>query len=286
VAAGVTGDSGALVPVQPEGGVPVPQPTDVPAPSHARRHVLQMPHRFRFYAVYGLLAIALGAAAAGVVVFASRSINPAPPWSTWRPSGGGLGAAQQIGAHVAGLYRLPSGRQLVDVIAKAPTVTPQKNLTLPISYIALRGPQGKVDQDIPISSTDSVMFSLCGLGSSCSIATGTPSLARGRLVRREILELALYTFKYASGINNVIAYLPPPAGSAPTYLVYLQKSDLAAELKVPLAETLREKTPLPNTIPASEVQLVDSTTNAHIFSFGFAPSQQGDAILVLDPLPA
>ena len=51
---------------------------------------------------------------------------------------------------------------------------------------------------------------LCGLGSECSIATGTRDRARERLVRREALELALYTFKYVPSVNAVIAYMPPP----------------------------------------------------------------------------
>jgi hypothetical protein len=290
VATDVTGDAGALVPIT-EGAPPAVQPEagateSTPADDHSRTHALQMPHRSRFLVVYGLLAVALGAAAAGVVVFASRAIHPAPVWSAWRPHGGGLGAAREIGDHVAGAYRLPSGKQLVDVITKAPSVSPANNTSIPIHYVAVRGAKGKVDQIIPISPSNSVMFSLCGLGPSCSIATGTASVARGRLVRREVLELALYTFKYVSGIDNVIAFMPPKPGSAPQYVVYLQRPDLTTELRVPLVDTLRSKTPLPNTIPAREVNIVDSTTESRIYSFSLSQAQQGDAILVLAPLPA
>jgi hypothetical protein len=291
VAADVTGDGGALVPIQPEGSTAAGQPEIVspgpkPAAEHSRAHALHMPHRSRFVVVYGLLAAALGVAAAGVVVFAGRAIHPAPPWSAWRPHGGGLGAAREIGDHVASSYRLPSGKQLVDVITKAPSVSPASNTSIPIHYVALRGsPKGKVDEIIPISQSDSVMFSLCGLGPACAIATGTASVARGRLVRREILELALYTFRY-SGIDNVIAFMPPKTGSQPQYVVYLRRPDLAEQLHVPLVDTLRSKTPLPNTIPAREVNVVDSTTESRLYSFSLSQAQQGDAILVLDPLPA
>ncbi len=293
MAADVTGEGGALVPVEPAGAaVPAAQP-EAAAPTPAApaadssRHMLQMPHRYRFFVVYGILALALGAAAAGVAIFASRSISPAPKWSAWRPSGGGLGAERQIADHVAPGYRLPSGAQLVDVIAKAPSVTPGKQ-TIPIHYVAIRGTKGAVTPDhiFGVSSSDSVMYSLCGLGTNCSIATGTPSVARGRLVRREILELALYTFKYVGGVQNVVAFMPPQPGSTPQYVVYLRKADLTNELRVPLADTLRSKTPLPNTIPAHEVQLVDATTNSRVYSFSLAQGQQGDAILVLAPLPA
>jgi hypothetical protein len=278
VAADVTGEAGALLPPQP-GTDLVHEPGSPPAQRRPR------PHQLRFLVVYGLLALALGAGVAGAVVFASRSVNPAPAWSAWKPSGGGLGAARQIADHLAPTYRLPGGQQIVDVIAKAPSVSPGKQ-TIPIHYLAVRGTGGAGDQIFDVSSSNSVMFSLCGLGPSCSLATGTASVARGRLVRREILELALYTFRYVHGIDNVIAFMPPKPGSAPQYVVYLRRADLAPQLGEPLVRTLTPKTPLPNTIPAREVRAVDATTETRVFSFSLSQAQQGDAILVLAPLPA
>jgi len=217
-------------------------------------------------------------------VFASRSISPAPAWSAWRPHGGGQGAAKEIASRVGGEYRLPGGNQLVDVIAKAPSVSPGKT-TVPIRYVAVVT-HGKQYDTFDVSPTTSVMYSLCGLGPACAIASGTPSVARGRLVRREILELALYTFKYIPGMQSVIAFMPPAAGTQPKYVVYLQKSDLSQELKVPLADTLQSKTPLPNTIPAREVRLVDAVTDPKYFSYTLSQTQLGDAVLVLAPLAA
>jgi hypothetical protein len=104
------------------------------------------------------------------------------------------------------------------------------------------------------------MYSMCGLGTSCEIASGTPSVERGRLVRREILELALYTFKYAHGIQNVIALMPTTPGKTAKYVVYLRKSDLDAKLKQPLDTTLGKTVPLAKAIPTREVHLIDSTT--------------------------
>jgi hypothetical protein len=278
LAADVTGTSGAL-PAQPESGT-VYEPT--PPPPSAREI---WPHRHRFLAVYALLGVALGLGVAGIAVFANRSINPGPKWSSWQPHGGGLGAAHEIADHVAPLYRLSSGKQLVDVIAKEPSVS-SANQTIPVHYVAIRAKKASADQIFPVSPSDSIMFSLCGLGQYCSIASGTASVARGRLVRREILELALYTFKYVGGVKNVIAFMPPRPGSQPQYVVYLTKDEFASELKVPLATTLASKTPLANKIPASEVRLVDATTEPRVFSFSLAQTQQGDAVLVLDPIPA
>jgi hypothetical protein len=153
-----------------------------------------------------------------------------------------------------------------------------------VHYVAIRSKSG--DQVIPVSSSDSVMYSLCGLGTSCSIATGKPTVERGTLVRREILELALYTFKYVGGVKNVIAFMPPATGSNPQYVVYLQKPDVNTQLGMPLVTTLSPKVPLPSTIPAREVHTVDAVTESKIYSFGLSQTQSGDAVLVFSPLPA
>jgi hypothetical protein len=258
-----------------------------PAPAPPSRTSLSLgPHKPRFLVIYGLLGAVLGFAIVLVVIYAGRAITPAPTWSTWRPSGGGLGAAKQIGDEVGKSYRLPNGEQLVDVIAKAPSVSPASNQSIPIHYVAVRGTASQGDQIAVVSSSNSVMYQLCGLGAGCSIATGKPSVARGTLVRREILELALYTFKYVGGINSVIALMPPPAGTQPQYVIYLQKSDVSAELKQPLDKTLGSKVPLPAAIPAREVHVIDSVTEPRVYKFGFSQAQTGDAILVLTPLPA
>jgi len=262
--------------------MPVAPPA--PAPSVQPR----TPHRLRFVVVYGLLGAVLVAAVAGIVVYAGRSISPAPTWSSWRPSGGGLGAAKQIAATVGKEYRLPDGSQLVDVIAKAPSVsggTASSSGEVPIHYFAIHSSSGG-DQIYPVSSSDSVMFQLCGLGPSCSIATGKPSVARGTLVRREVLELALYTFKYVGGVKSIVAFMPPSSGTAQQYAVFLQKNDLESQLKTPLAGTLSSKTPLPSGIPAREVHVIDATTESRVYTFGLSQAQTGDLVLVFKPLPA
>ncbi len=259
------------------------EPTAPPPSTSDKRPQL---YRRRFLVAYGLLALALGATAAGTVMALGARLGSAgQAWSAWRPGGGGLGAAQEIASHVAPLYRLPDGKQLVDVIAKAPSVSPG-NQTIPVHYVALRGAKGQQDQILTVSGSNSVMYSLCGLGPSCSIAEGTPSVARGRLVRREILQLALYTFKYVPGVDSVIAFMPPRLGTNPQYVVFLQKSELGPELSRPLTNTLAARPPLPNSIPAREVRVVDATTESRVYTFTLSQSQQGDAILVLAPLPA
>jgi hypothetical protein len=265
--------------------VEISKPDVSPVPPPQLPAVSTQPHRARFMVIYGLLGASLVAALVGVAVFAGRSISPPPTWSSWKPAGGGLGAAKQIAERVSGGYRLASGQQLVDVIAKAPSVSPA-NQQIPIHYVAVRGTRGANDAIFPVSSSDSVMYSLCGLGNACAIDQGKPSVERGTLVRREILELALYTFKYVGGVNHVIAFMPPTPGNAPKYVIYLQKNDLQAQLKLPLARTLGAKVPLPSTITPREQQAIDAVTESRVYSFSLSQAQQGDAILVLSPLAA
>jgi hypothetical protein len=266
-----------------DAGPLAPRVETAPGPAPAQEP--RQPHRYRILAVYGILGLALAAAIVGVVVFAGREINSGPAWSSWKPSGGGLGAAKQIVEHVSPNYRLPDGNQLVDVIAKGPQVS-ANGQSIPIPFIALRGPKGKVDQVMQVSNSDTFTFSLCGLGQSCSIATGKPSVERATLVRREILELALYTFKYVHGVKHIVAFMPPPAGTPPSYVVYLQRDDLKAQLNEPLTSTLKTKVPLPSQITPREQQRIDGITEPRIYKFGLSQTQQGDAVLVLAPLKA
>ena len=254
-----------------------PAPSTGPAPQHRRK----------FFVIYGILAVAAAAAMVGLVVYAGRSINPGPAWSSWKPSGGGLGAAKQIAQHVAPTYRLPDGHQLVDAIPKGPVLT-SGTQSAPLSLIAVRGPQGKIRPDEVVEATNdnTFTFSLCGLGQACAIATGKPSVERAVLVRREALELALYTFKYVPSVKRIVAFMPPPTGTRPTYVVYLQKDDLKSELKVPLVETIKPKTPLASQITPGEQQRIDSLTLPKVYKFGVTQTQLGQLVLVLQPLKA
>lgn len=262
----------------------VTQPPTPAVPAPAPPAARTQPHRPRFLLVYGVLGAVLGVAIAGIVVYAGRTITPGPTWSAWKPSGGGLGAAKQIADTVGKSYRLPNGDQLVDVIAKAPSIPGQGGAPVPIHYFAVRNVKG--DQIFPVSSSNSLMYTLCGLGQACSIATGKPSIARGTLVRREILELALYTFKYVGGVNSIVAFMPPKDGTSTQYAILLQKANLVPELHVPLVDTLGVKTPLPSAIPAREVHVVDATTESRIYTYGVSQTQTGDLVFVFKPLPA
>jgi hypothetical protein len=240
-------------------------------------------YQARFLAVYFALGVVLAAAVAGLVLLVARpGHHAAQIWSTWKPTSSDPEAmVKEIADHVGKEYRLTKGGgQLVGVVASKPAVQ-----NIEIKAIAVRSAPGS-NSNISILGADKTeMFILCGLGSRCSISKGKPTTARGRVLRRESLELALYTFKYVPGIESIVAFLPPKPGSDPTYTLFLRKSDLRKELKRPLHQTLpRLSAPTPTTTDPRETPVIDRLTLPSLFQYSLTQSQDGSAILILDPL--
>ena len=152
-----------------------------------------------------------------------------------------------------------------------------------ISNLAIRTtPNGKAIKVVP--STHIWTDEFCGLGSQCSISSGQPSVARGRLVRREALEVALYTFKYIPSIDTVVAFMPPPPGQQQSTLLFLQKQNLTKELAQPLRQTLPlQKPPLPTEPDTKEQATIDRLTLPNVYQYHLQQLQDASALLVLDP---
>ena len=181
----------------------------------------------RFGLIYAGLGVVLIGAVVGLIVLLTGSSSPgvsASGWSTWKPANGTTAKmAKEIADHVAGEYHLnKKGTQLVAVVSGPPQVTNGTH-KVTISNIAVRQTPKttKGIQVVPSGSTWTDQ--LCGLTPSCSIASGEATELRGRLVRREALEVALYTFKFVPAIKSIVAFMPPPAGSTASTLLYLQK---------------------------------------------------------------
>jgi hypothetical protein len=129
------------------------------------------------------------------------------------------------------------------------------------------------------------MFTFCGLGSHCSIAAGKATSIRGRLVRREALEVALYTFKFVPSIKSVIAFMPPAPGTTTSPLIFLRKQNLTDVLKKPLRTTLPLAIPpLPTDSDVTEASTIDQLTLPNVFNYSLQALQTGGAAFVLDPL--
>jgi hypothetical protein len=241
----------------------------------------------RFMLAYLLLGAILGGAAVGFALMMTTADGGddggSHGWSAWRPTAEGEAGVDQIASFVGGRYRLPSGKQLVAVLANEPSVQDQ----VPVSNVAIEEPTrdaaGEPNYTIHETGGD-YMYVLCGLGQNCAIREGPPSVERHRLLRREALELALYTFRYVDGVDSIIAFLPPRPGQQPTSLLYFRKSDFDEHLSRPLRETLPgEKPPKMDQMPAREQRTVDQLTTKNLFRYEFQQAPDASAILVLTP---
>ena len=235
-------------------------------------------YRRRFRAAYIALAVAFWGVAAGIAVSVTGGFtrDEGPAWSTWKPNADGLEGAREIAARVGAAYHLTGGRQLVAV---------QAHDHGSLELIAVRRAAGSNDY-ATAPADHSYVYLLCGLGNQCAINVGKPSEARARLLRREALELALYTFKYIKGVDSVVTFLPPPPNlKPPRWSVYFRKSDFKEQLKHPLRTTLSDaETPTPTTLKPTESDTIERLTRPRWFKSEIQQLQDGAAVLVLEPL--
>jgi hypothetical protein len=243
------------------------------------------PYEKRFLAVYAVLGLVVVAAIGAFVVFAVQpGHKAAAPWSTWEPTPGTVAKmTSQIADHVSRSYRSSEGGpQLVAVVPSKPTVT-SGTTNIAIKAIAIRKAANTNTGIEVLGSNKTYMYTFCGLGAGCSIAGGHATALRGRLVRREALEIALNTFKFVPSIDTVIAFMPPPPGSTDSPLVLLRKQDLTDALNKPLRTTLQRATPpLPTQNNQGEAKTIDELT-LPAFTYQMQSLQTGGAAIVLDP---
>jgi hypothetical protein len=247
-------------------------------------------YRSRFAAFYVVLAIVAGAGVGTLLVLVGRgSPAPAPAWSAWEPTGSAERRAAQIGDHVGDQYRLPSGNALVAVTyAGPPTVTGPDGSSFQVRAIAVRpdttGGRAEADDINTLNAQNTVMYTLCGLGTACSIPEGKASPARGQLLRREALELALYSFRFVDGIDSTLVLMPPRADGQVATAVFIDRGDVRGELGRPLDQTLTAPlTPGVGEIQADEQRVIDRTTRSRIYEYSYLQAQDGSPVMVLTP---
>lgn len=246
------------------------------------------PRARRFHAlIAAMLAVGVIAIAAVVVLVATGDGGHEEPqtWSSWKPRTSSLeGASAEIARHVGPQYRAESD-QLALVSGGPPSIEAAgfNGGPLPLRLILHEAGQRYTQVD-----GSSALYRLCGLGQDCALA-GEPSEDRLLLVRREALELALYSFHYIKGLDHVIVTMPPLVSetdeqAAAPQLLYFRRRDLGRQLRPPLAETLPGKTPLPETVKRSPgVKTVQQTTASRLFSYSVQPSNtDNNAFLIVE----
>jgi hypothetical protein len=238
--------------------------------------------RGRFAVAYLVLGAAVGTAIGTFIVLLQRpGPAPPPPWSSWRPAATSPSSqVLEIADHVGSAYLLPSGNPLAAVKIGGPAVG--KNLRA-IIVPTKSNPRTLADFDV-YDKTKSVIFVLCGLGTNCKIPEGNASTARGTVVRREALELALYTFEYVKPIDNVLVFVPPGPGQKKlTSTLFFRRGDLSSNLKHPLRTTLPDRPPLPGQIAAREKQTVDELASTLYRYVGILSANGFGRVLVIQP---
>lgn len=207
-------------------------------------------------------------------------------WSAWRPSDTSLeGGAAEIADKVDNEYRHPNGKQLTFVRAG--------RLEAPV---LLRSATG----EISVFQDDGVFYELNGLGPNMSIKGGKASPERLQVLKREALELALYTFRYLPEVKMVVAMLPPPppsnggdpavtatqkllatgsVDSIPKSALFYRPGDLKPQLQVPLGVTVPSKAPTPDSLGKGENEIITALTSSNLFNWSL---QEATGYMILD----
>ena len=299
-----------LIPPPSPAGRPTPDPEQAPptvAEAAAERGQAPAgppgpsPFRGRFGFMTGVLAGCAVAAAALLIVLlgddgsrrdgdgAAADRGLAANWSSWHPrSKGTLSGAQEIAERIAGNYKDAKSKRLASIKGGPIALnTLPANVAVPAAgdRFAIVGGVG-------------VQYTLAGFGKQGRLQGTKPSKARRRLLRREALELSLYSFRYLPEVTMVVALLPPapraeqvhpraarkgakPPAYQPQALFY-RPGDLRKQLERPLATTMATKPPAIDQLDGEEAKRIDRLTLSNLFTHRYIQQQDGSIYLVLD----
>ena len=290
------------------------------------------PHALKFLiATTSLVVIAVIAGAiAFVTAHNATNAGPLPAWSSWSPPDSGTQGAIDIANHLGPFYRINQTDQLDAVtVLNAPDPSQAANITgsqasNPIVELAIsnQAPASNASA-VSLIGGRTIAYNLCGLGvdnSSCAIGEGTPSNNRLLLLRREALELSLYTFRYLPNISNVVTILPPgytqqtatlspnpptaststTGSSTSTTTSAGQPLDLAVVFDRQQLDYFVTQKPLSATLPlqypptvnelslwrqTSDAAIVDQITAHALFTDQIKRSEDGNMLVLLNPIP-
>lgn len=243
-------------------------------------------YRNRFGFLAGALGgVVLASAALLVAVFAwngggGDDAGMHPNWSAWQPADETTPeGATEIAQHVGVQYKYPDGNQLLGVKASSGDA----NITLHANLIS----------DL---SGETVVYQMQGSEEGGAMR-GDASNARGAVVFREALELALYSFRYLPDAEGVMVLIPPPpttpaeaiaikeamakAATDPKAAeavnlaakkeqlkyraLFFRPGDLKAELEVPLGVTVPAGAPNADTITEAEAEAIAQRVRSNLF---------------------
>jgi hypothetical protein len=236
----------------------------------------------RFMVGYLLIVLFFGVLLIGFAVTWSRnsddSVETATTWSFFKPSADSEALRiRQIARFVGDRYQTNDGQQLARVLGGPPAVQ-----DAPVTNFMIRD-AGKQEA---IGADKAIMYILCGAGEECALPAEAASTAHDRLIRREALELALYTMRY-NDVDPVAVLLPPDPQGNPGNAVLFRRDDLESLLDKPLSQSLPTgKAPNALGMDDLEAATVDYLTLAKSYDYDFLSASDGTARMVLNPARA
>ena len=263
---------------------PEPEPL-VLGPSREER-ARSSSYRLRFGIIYVFLAAVVGAGIGAFIVLATGPEKQEDPaWSAWQPKGSTMAKVRQIADRIPKAYRTENGAQLTVSLA-GPLSVPTPQGEVPVKAVFVRPDTSKglaEEDDIAVYPGNAVVsFGLCGTRSKEQCEVGkTVSAEQQTLLRRQALELSLYTLRYVDGIDSVVVFMPPDAKSQST--VFLRRSDVNDELDRPLSTLLPTAKPKVGGLNSLEEGQILRLTRTRTYSAEVQASPDGSPVLILTP---
>jgi len=215
-------------------------------------------------------------------------------WSPWHPRAtDAIGGAEEIADKLGGTYK----------DAKDKSLTRVKGGLIALNTVPIQVAVPAAGDRFQVVPGLGVQYTLGGFGQDGRLEGTTPSMARRRLLRREALELSLYSFRYLPGVDMVVALLPPapkadqvhedpqartaagkkakPEPFQPQALFW-RRADLRKQLETPLSTTMALKAPKLDAVAPAEARRIDELTLHHLYTFDHIQQQDGSIYLVLD----
>ena len=198
-------------------------------------------------------------------------------WSSYKPKGGDIFVkAQNLSDHIAPNYKYNG--QPIAVVQAQPLLYQDAAVDgIAFTRLPFRKIGSSFKQFEPAGST--IAYVMCGTADKCGLSQ-IGSQETIPLLRREALELALYTFKYSEDVDSVVSLLPPEGNT--NGAIYLKRKTLADELSKPLAATLPQHDVLSYS-GMSEVERarVNQLTANALYNSRFVQGPNGRTLLVL-----
>jgi hypothetical protein len=250
-------------------------------------------HWRKFALAYAALVLVAAGAIGALVWAVSLDRKEERAWSSWQPGGEGESRLWEIADYVGPRYLGVDGRPIVRLLVAPPYITQVTEQG--VTRIAIDGvivkyrASDRSDARAGVFQSGSAyMYILCSTGGNCALTRAqnqSPTL--GLVLQRQVLELALYSFKYNEDVDQLLFFLPPfqtlgPEGRPQEVKVvaYLERDDLRTALASPIDETLPGSA---GQIEKADRDAVEVYVRPKLFTFEPEQGPQGLTILTLTP---